>query len=829
MESLNTQSLVISQGNEHSSSPLISVQIVEEDASSFDALIFDAGSRAGRMSGIVPLPLSNFRSRPSMSLSDDLREQLKEFARSERGANCLKYFGYQIDIQESCAQQEQALSSFDALFEGLDGGSRVGRMGGTVPRMLSDLRSQPIAPIRDDLRDQLKEFAGTRRGANCLKYFGYYFDGETNDYPISVDLEKALPMIPEANLEPVNAVVESAIRSRQDAAAPATHVEAVVQNSKESGTFKAQGEGRVKASFATQELKLEPKVKETDPKDLRLRQKVRKAIEASNPKPEKIRKEKHRRTFTTEEKFQRNAIIWAASACLLVSCAAQIMHSLQNQSLQQIAVQKLNARDFAAAKSGFEKIIRAQPQNWEAYLGHAAAIPGEYAKQIDDYNQVLTLKNGEPRAVLGLAKSYYELGDYAKAIAFANRSYAQTSNVESLEIKANSLMKLKNFAAASKIYQQVLAQSPKPKADLFYKLASCQKELGNRNQQIEYLRKASAVEPRNTSYLNQLAMLFVAENKFEDAKIALQKAVSINARESELHVRLAKVLAQLNAPNKAVNELSQAIEHGRGPKADLLKQRASLLCSMNNYGRALADVDSAMVLKPSDKTLPKMRERIVNQLAIIKAGLDRQLGRQLANNNHEPSSVKIASAPPATNVSGTTPAISSSVVDGAHSQQMVLKAYKHIKSGDFKSAIPVLQTAVKSDPENSQAHRYLAFSYLNSGMVAKALTHSKQVLALGTEHPHDLYSLGEAHFYDGKPQEAMKYYRDALRINPLHVEARMGAIRSLIAMGKVEEAKSVCEAAAYNSRSEKAKFQFRRMLNDIKSKNQIAAARSFKS
>ncbi|MBX9724762.1 MAG: tetratricopeptide repeat protein [Candidatus Obscuribacterales bacterium] len=158
------------------------------------------------------------------------------------------------------------------------------------------------------------------------------------------------------------------------------------------------------------------------------------------------------------------------------------------------------------------------------------------------------------------------------------------------------------------------------------------------------------------------------------------------------------------------------------------------------------------------------------------------------------------------------------------SQKIVLRAYKQIRQGNFDTAIPLLKTAVKIDPENTEAHRYLAYSYLHCGKVTQALSESKQVVDAGSEHPHDYYTIAEANFYDGKPDQAMKFYRDALLLNPLFAEARMGAIRSLMALGKFEQAKEVCRNAAYNSPSAKSKFEFKKMLNSLDSQTQIAAS-----
>lgn len=166
---------------------------------------------------------------------------------------------------------------------------------------------------------------------------------------------------------------------------------------------------------------------------------------------------------------------------------------------------------------------------------------------------------------------------------------------------------------------------------------------------------------------------------------------------------------------------------------------------------------------------------------------------------------------------------------GAQQHATKLRAYNHITHGDYDSAIPLLKKAVKVKPDDPEAHRYLAFSYLRKGLVTQALTEQKQVMNSGKELPHDHFALGEANFYDGKPKEAIKSYKEALIMNPLFVEARIGVIRSLQALGKNREAKAICEDAAYNSPDFKSKGQFKKLLNEMNAHTQIASTANYGS
>lgn len=161
---------------------------------------------------------------------------------------------------------------------------------------------------------------------------------------------------------------------------------------------------------------------------------------------------------------------------------------------------------------------------------------------------------------------------------------------------------------------------------------------------------------------------------------------------------------------------------------------------------------------------------------------------------------------------------------GSYSKPVVVKAYKQIRHGKYQEAINVLKPTLKTDPSNVEAHRYLAFSYMQIGRPADALNEASKVVENGKiELPHDAVTLGEAQFYTGKPKEAIENYREALLLNPLHIDARAGVIRCLMALGRFTEAKAICKQAAYNHQDEKGKTYFRKLLREIDNKTQIAS------
>lgn len=180
----------------------------------------------------------------------------------------------------------------------------------------------------------------------------------------------------------------------------------------------------------------------------------------------------------------------------------------------------------------------------------------------------------------------------------------------------------------------------------------------------------------------------------------------------------------------------------------------------------------------------------------------------------------LPSSASATDLSQVGPAAQENVT---YSNPFVIKAYKLIKQSKYEEAIDLLKLSLKRDPSNVEAHRYLAYSYLHVGKVADALGEAAKAIEDGIEHPHDAVAMGEAKFYTGEPKQAIGFYKEALLLNPLQIDARAGVIRCLMALGRFSEAKAICKQAAYSYQGTKGKNYFKQMLKEIDSKTQIAS------
>jgi tetratricopeptide (TPR) repeat protein len=81
-------------------------------------------------------------------------------------------------------------------------------------------------------------------------------------------------------------------------------------------------------------------------------------------------------------------------------------------------------------------------------------------------------------------------------------------------------------------------------------------------------------------------------------------------------------------------------------------------------------------------------------------------------------------------------------------------------------ALPMLQSAVKSDPQSAEAHNFLGSAFASLGRSQEAVAQFRLALSLRPDYPNARLNLGNALFKAGKVDEAISEYRRILEENP---------------------------------------------------------------
>lgn len=94
-----------------------------------------------------------------------------------------------------------------------------------------------------------------------------------------------------------------------------------------------------------------------------------------------------------------------------------------------------------------------------------------------------------------------------------------------------------------------------------------------------------------------------------------------------------------------------------------------------------------------------------------------------------------------------TPAAAATSVD-------LKPAREKIDKGDFAGAIPILQTAIKANPQDADALNLMGFSLRKSGKLQEAQSFYNQALAINPKHLGANEYLGELHAQRGEMDKA---------------------------------------------------------------------------
>lgn len=102
------------------------------------------------------------------------------------------------------------------------------------------------------------------------------------------------------------------------------------------------------------------------------------------------------------------------------------------------------------------------------------------------------------------------------------------------------------------------------------------------------------------------------------------------------------------------------------------------------------------------------------------------------------------------------------------------------KSGDYDTAISLLETATREEPENYRAFNYLGAAYAGKGKYNAAIGAFKSAEQINPDVVSIHYNLGQAYEAAGVPAEACYEYESCLRMDPNYTRAHdaLNALRA---------------------------------------------------
>lgn len=485
-----------------------------------------------------------------------------------------------------------------------------------------------------------------------------------------------------------------------------------------------------------------------------------------------------------KQKQFRQSIILASSTCLVAVALITLIGNLTQQATLGRASEKISKGDLKGARLDYEKIIKDQPSNWQAYMGHAITLD-DPEKRIQDYERVLSLKSDEMLAAMGIAKAYLDLKQYDRAGAAADKAAAiDKHNPEPHKLKAQSYLKLGRYETAIEELKQALTMQRDHNDELLYLISTAYRDLREPKNQLAYLTKAIEASPKSALYLKDRALLRFHSGDIKGTKSDANASLSSNPGQGELHFILAQIYLRDKKQDQALDEMTKAINLGYAT-ADSYGQRGLLYMAKRMNGEAKLDLEEACKAKPNDRVYQRALARID---ASIEAAKARAGTRQIADSSADTVNLKDIKGNP------------------------VQLGYDLIRSGKYNSAAAVLALSVRQNPNDPHARSLLAHAFYLAGNYAKASTEFANVYKMQGLSTDDHLLYGRALNKAGRMEQSIDVLTNLVDQRPDFHKARIELIKAYSLSGFTDHAREQCNIGMRQAKTDAEYKQFKSLL-----------------
>jgi hypothetical protein len=118
------------------------------------------------------------------------------------------------------------------------------------------------------------------------------------------------------------------------------------------------------------------------------------------------------------------------------------------------------------------------------------------------------------------------------------------------------------------------------------------------------------------------------------------------------------------------------------------------------------------------------------------------------------------------------------------------------RNEDYRTEVALWTDVVAKRPNNARGHIGLGVALTTQGKPDEAMAHYSEALRINPSYAEAHYNLGIALFRQGKLDEAIAHYSEALRINPSYAEAHNNLGNVLARQGRLDEAIAIMRRSA---------------------------------
>ncbi|HEY1270041.1 MAG TPA: tetratricopeptide repeat protein [Candidatus Binatia bacterium] len=395
--------------------------------------------------------------------------------------------------------------------------------------------------------------------------------------------------------------------------------------------------------------------------------------------------------------------------------------------------------DLKKALSEAEEGVRLAPDAAEGHLllaGLYSAL-GEDARGLKEYEATLRGDPDNQEALLYLGALQLKIGDYDKATKTLEKLLAVNPNsVLGYYYLGRVRAKSQLYLAAEESYRKALELNPKAQ-EVLMDLALVYELEGKTEEAAQTYQKVLQVDPSNVWATKRLGDLYVGQNKLDDALSQFQTLERVEADPREARTKIGLIYFERGDFDRAITEFNLVL--ATDPDNDRVRYY---------LGSTYAE------MKASDRALEEF-QRIPDKSEYF-ADARLQLAFIYDQKNELPSAIE-----------AVKDALARKKEPKEQRDVLNLLASFYRKGKDYPKAIDTLQSLIKLDPKNDQAHFQLGAVYDESNNKDKMLEQMKLAIDLNPQNAQALNYLGYSLAERGvRLDEAESLILRALKVEP---------------------------------------------------------------
>jgi len=275
--------------------------------------------------------------------------------------------------------------------------------------------------------------------------------------------------------------------------------------------------------------------------------------------------------------------------------------------------------EFEKASISYKKAISLKPHYIEALnnLGVALQNLGRFDEAIESYNRVIILEPSYIDAFFNRGVTYQAIGQQKKAIANFNRVIELRPDYIEAHYKRIEILKGQgNFIGALEIFDEAILLIPEAtelyinRGNLCFSMKSYQEALDNFEKAISL--KSDSVE---ANFNRGICLQFLG--RFEEAIKCYDRVLLLNPDFEEAYYNKGLIYYQQGKPDQAIKKFNQAIRL-KPEYSEAYNNRGNAFKEMGDSNEALKNFNTAIELQPEFAEAYNNRGFLLQELGLLE-------------------------------------------------------------------------------------------------------------------------------------------------------------------------------------------------------------------